>query len=108
MNILHATADPNLLTRLKEMMDNSARADIVAPVNSHQNKHVLFGQQERLCAGCRVMFPFRNFTVDHIIPQSRGGTDHLENLQLLCGACNSLKGDRPQEYLVAKLAEMVG
>ncbi len=28
------------------------------------------------------MFPFRNFTVDHIIPQCRGGTDHLENLML--------------------------
>ena len=69
---------------------------------------LLFGQQEGLCAGCRVMFPFLNFTVDHIIPQSRGGTDHLDNLQLLCGACNSLKGDRPQEYLMARLAEMVG
>ena len=38
------------------------------------------------------MFPFRNFTIDHIVPQSRGGTDHLENLQLLCGACNSSAG----------------
>ena len=28
------------------------------------------------------MFPFCNFTVDHVVPQSRGGTDHLENLQL--------------------------
>ena len=26
----------------------------------------------------------------------RGGTDHFENLQLLCGACNSLKG-RPAD-----------
>ena len=86
--------------------DIPRRTDIDAPVNYRQNKHVLFGQQEGLCAGCRVMFPFRNFTVDHIIPQSRGGTDHLENLQLLCGACNSLKGDRPQEYLMARLAEI--
>ncbi len=35
-----------------------------------------------------------------------GAADHLDNLQLLCGACNSFKGDRPQEYLVARLAEM--
>ena len=27
-NILHATIDPDLLTRLREMLDNSARADI--------------------------------------------------------------------------------
>ena len=86
--------------------DVPRRTDIDTPKNYRQNKHVLFGQQEGLCGGCKVMFPFRNFTVDHIVPQSRGGTDHLENLQLLCGACNSMKGDRDQAYLVARLQEM--
>ena len=86
--------------------DIPSRTDIDAPINYRQNKHVLFGEQEGLCGGCRVLFPFRNFTIDHVIPQSKGGTDHLGNLQLLCGACNSVKGDRPQEYLVAKLREM--
>ena len=86
--------------------DQPRRTDVDAPKDYRQNKHVLFGMQEGLCAGCKVMFPFRNFTIDHVVPQSRGGTDHLDNLQLLCGACNSLKGDRPQEYLVARLAEI--
>ena len=86
--------------------DIPKRTDIDAPVPYRQNKHVLFGQQEGLCNGCGVMFPFRNFTVDHVVPQSRGGTDHLDNLQLLCGACNSVKGDRPQEHLIARLKEM--
>ena len=66
-------------------------------------KHALFGQQEGYCNGCKVSFPFRNFTFDHIVPQSQGGTDHLDNLQLLCGACNSTKGDRDQRYLLAAL-----
>ena len=79
--------------------------DYAAPVGSAA-AGVLFGQQEGLCAGCKGDFPFRNFTIDHIITQSRGGTHHLQNLQLLCGACNSLKGDRPMEYLVARLAEI--
>ena len=86
--------------------DIPQRTDIDAPIPYRQNKHVLFGQQEGLCNGCKGDFPFRNFTIDHIVPQSRGGTDHLDNLQLLCGACNSLKGDRPMEYLVARLAEI--
>ena len=86
--------------------DIPLRTDIDAPIPYRQNKHVLFGQQEGLCNGCKGDFPFRNFTIDHIVPQSRGGTDHLENLQLLCGACNSLKGDRPMEYLMARLTEM--
>ena len=86
--------------------DIPRRTDIDAPIPYRQNKHVLFGQQEGLCNGCGVVFPFRNFTVDHMVPQSRGGTDHLDNLQLLCGACNSVKGDRPQEHLIARLKEM--
>ena len=86
--------------------DIPRRTDIDAPVPYRQNKHVLFGQQEGRCKGCRSAFEFRNFTIDHIIPEHRGGTDHIENLQLLCGHCNSVKGDRPQEYLVARLREL--
>ena len=44
------------------------------------------------CAGCRVHFEIRNLTVYHVTPQSKGGGDHLDNLQWLCGACNSMKG----------------
>ena len=47
-----------------------------------------------------VMFPKRNLTIDHIVPRFTGGTDHLDNLWLLCGACNSSKGDEdPGEFL---------
>ena len=88
--------------------DIPRRTDVDAPKDYRQNKHVLFGRQEGLCAGCKVMFPFRNFTIDHVVPQSRGGTDHLDNLQLLCGACNSLKGNRDQAYLIARLKEIGG
>ena len=67
------------------------------------HKHVLFGMQEGKCAGCQVSFHFRNMTIDHIKPRSEGGTDHPTNLQLLCGACNSTKGNRTQSYLIDKL-----
>ena len=35
-------------------------------------------------------FPFE---VEHIIPQSRGGSDDLNNLALACHACNLFKSD---------------
>ena len=86
--------------------DIPKRTDIDAPVHYRKNAHVLYGRQEGECSGCKVWLPFRNFTIDHVVPQSKGGTDHLDNLQMLCGACNSLKGDRPQEYLAARLQEV--
>ena len=69
--------------------DISRRTGIDAPIPFRQNKHVLFGKQEGRCNGCRTEFPFRQFEVDHVIPRSRGGTDHLDNLQLLCAYCST-------------------
>ena len=86
--------------------DIPRRTDIDAPIPYRQNKHVLFGQQEGLCNGCRGDFPFKLYEVDHVGPKSKGGTDHLGNLQLLCGHCNKIKGDKPQEHLIAQLKEL--
>ncbi len=89
---------------IAERDDIPKRTDQGKIPNYRTHKHELYGRQEGMCV-CGQHFPFRNFTVDHIVPQSKGGTDHADNLQLLCGACNSLKGNREQAYLIAKLKE---
>ena len=73
--------------------------------SSPSNKHLLYGEQEGVCNGCQTWFQFRNLTIDHIVARSRGGTDHIDNLQLLCAACNSTKGSGTQEQLIARLIE---
>lgn len=73
--------------------------------SAYEHKHELYGLQEGHCNGCKLHFRIRNLTIDHIIPESKGGTDHRENLQLLCGACNSTKGNRSQEYLYQQLEQ---
>ena len=55
------------------------------------------------CTGCRGEFPFRILEVDQIVPQSKGGSDYIDNLQALCSFCNRVKGDREQAYLLARL-----
>ena len=66
-------------------------------------KH-FYGEQAGNCNGCRTHFDApAHFHIDHIYPKSKGGPWMLDNLQLLCGRCNTVKGDRPMEYLNAAL-----
>ena len=77
--------------------------EVLRLYNSLDNKKHLYGQQAGNCNGCQTHFEVQHLEVDHIIAKSQGGTDHIENLQLLCGHCNKVKGNRGQEYLIAKL-----
>ena len=83
--------------------DIPKRTDVGKLPHYKTHSHTLYGKQEGFCNGCEEYFPFRNMTVDHIVPQSKGGSDYIENLQLLCGACNSTKGSGTQAELKAKL-----
>ena len=58
----------------------------------------LYGEQGGNCNICGVLFPKRNLTLDHIVPLSKGGPDADDNIQLLCQACNSMKGKRSQAW----------
>lgn len=49
------------------------------------------------CQICGKVLTKDNVTVDHIIPISSSGTNAVENLQPLCGSCNSRKGNRSME-----------
>ncbi len=91
--------------------DGSHRTDIphrtdlgkIPPYNCTANRQTLYGAQGGNCGGCSAHFEPRHLEVDHIISRAKGGTHHIGNLQLLCGSCNRIKGDRGMEYLRVKL-----
>ena len=77
----------------------------VIPYNAASNKRYLYGEQGSYCNGCEHHFELRHLEVDHIIARSKGGTDHISNLQLLCGACNAMKGTKTQVELLVMLTD---
>ena len=82
------------------------RTDVkIESESSKSVKERLFNAQDGCCNGCQKEMEIWHFHVDHIIPKSKGGGDFYENYQLLCGHCNGVKGNRPMEYLRAKIAK---
>ena len=65
----------SLLFPTHSRSDIPRRTDLGKLPSYKTHKHTLFGKQEGICAGCQIFFPFQNFTIDHIIPQSKGGTE---------------------------------
>ena len=63
---------------------------VVAGVDSEQVARVL-KRDHRQCVICATKDAL---SVDHVVPRSKGGTNDDTNLQTLCRACNSAKGNR--------------
>ncbi|MFN3198117.1 MAG: HNH endonuclease [Bradymonadia bacterium] len=67
-------------------------------------ERVMFGDHEALrgkCIHCNSALtinlkgkPLDKASLEHIVPQTHGGTDDLANLSLACKKCNNLKGCR--------------
>ena len=72
-------------------------------ITRRDQRTLLYGLQEGNCWGCRDHFKFRNLTRDHIVARELGGQDVFENLQLMCGACNSKKGTKPMAEFIQQL-----
>jgi 5-methylcytosine-specific restriction endonuclease McrA len=65
---------------------------------SHTYKEVLalVGAQNFQCKVCDASVR-RMKHADHIVPLSRGGSDFIHNIQILCKACNLSKGNKTME-----------
>lgn len=67
-------------------------------VQLRKAKYRLAWKYQRTCVYCGwFCHDWRIFTLDHIKPLSKGGTDDIANLVLSCAPCNSAKADNWEE-----------
>ena len=93
-----------LAARVREKVDCELRilcvearecASLGAALTEKERKALLIFRDGLRCQGCGWKPPYEDhLEVDHMEPRSLGGTDEIENRELLCGPCNKLKSNK--------------
>ena len=105
-NLFNPLTDIIVRSDAPKRTDNAEEIAVQQKLPRYQtHKPELFGRQQGRCNGCEYEFHYRNLTVDHIRPRSKGVDDRIENLQLFCASCNSIKGTGTHEELIQKLID---
>lgn len=73
---------------------------------SMSKKQAVYASYNGKCAICGKYVKFKRMSIDHIVPYSRGGTDDLNNLQLTCKSCNSVKSYLTMQELYEKILDI--
>lgn len=76
----------------KEIIRNKKNAKVIDFYKDKDGRKEILVNNK--CFYCNKKLTKRNKTIDHIIPQSKKGTNEKNNLVSSCLKCNSLKGNR--------------
>lgn len=88
-------AGASLIPKLRRRVFKNAKpGHIRVPPHARRS---LYEEQQGICKGCGNKYLRKDLGIDHIVPRAKGGTNKIENLQLLCHHCNAVKGIRSWE-----------
>ena len=64
-------------------------------------------RDEGKCQYCGIHVSPDNYTLDHVVPKTRGGTTHWGNVVACCYSCNQKKGDKSVQQAGMRLLKPV-
>jgi 5-methylcytosine-specific restriction endonuclease McrA len=70
-------------------------------------RKLIYRNSKGHCCLCGKFVDYEDFTVDHIIPLAKGGTNEIDNLQCACKVCNNIKTDVLPNEFIDKITEMI-
>lgn len=81
--------------RVKQAYRAKRRALKIGSQGSYSKSQIdaMYEKQAEQCAACRVKMNGR-FDIDHVVALTNGGSNGIENIQLLCPTCNRSKGTK--------------
>jgi len=59
-----------------------------------RKKRVRLYLESDMCFYCKKRLTLEESTLDHFVPQSKGGTNDISNLVIACVDCNQAKKDK--------------
>lgn len=75
-------------------------------INTDKRKST-YKKSKGYCCLCGKFIDYEDFTIDHIIPVAKGGTNNIDNLQCACKVCNKIKTDVLPDEFTDKITEMI-
>ena len=85
-----------------------ATARLFRQVGVRFNRRAVYIRDKGRCQYCGRRLGLREFTLDHVLPTSRGGQTKWDNVVTCCGPCNRRKADRtPAEARMRLLSRPV-
>ena len=61
---------------------------------SRRKRLIAWRNHDAHCYFCKTLITLAEMTIDHLIPKSKGGTNHISNLVPCCKPCNQKKANK--------------
>lgn len=75
--------------------------------NDQSKRNEIYERDRWICQYCGEKVSEDNITLDHFIPQSKGGSHGKENLRTACLICNSIKSGKSYEEAAIYLLQSI-
>ncbi len=104
---LYTVLLPEEVPLVKEKLSISPEQEEEDYFTNPDKRRELFEKDKWICQYCGEKVNQQNITLDHVIPQSKGGDNSKENLKTCCLVCNGIKSGKTYEEAAPSLLKSI-